>query len=319
MSAAPETCATGHLHGPFEARPRSATVLADGHAHFHAEYDLGRFLDAARANFAAALRMSSAGTMRQRAGLNDGEPAAAGCLLMTESAGADWFRRWADAARRDPDSAFAETTEECALAVKDDTDVQRTGDGRGVVRLFIIAGRQINCTEGLEVLALLTTARFPDGRPIRDTLEAVVGAGAVAVLPWGFGKWTGRRAQVMRSIIEQPPGDRAFLGDNGGRPAVARRPALFAHAEARGWKVLAGSDPLPWASQMKRVGSYGSAIAGEFDPARPAASIRTMLCGLQSTPCTFGRLTGAAAFLRSQVAMQWRKRTRRTESLKFGK
>ena len=38
--------------------------------------------------------------------------------------------------------------------------------------VIMLAGSQIATSERLEVLALATTQRYPDGRPLRDTLAA---------------------------------------------------------------------------------------------------------------------------------------------------
>ena len=61
--------------------------------------------------------------------------------------------------------------------------------------LSIVAGRQIVTAENLEILALGFDAGLDDGLPIDEVILAVQAAGALCVLPWGFGKWTGKRGQ----------------------------------------------------------------------------------------------------------------------------
>ena len=307
------------------AQPVSEGALfVDAHVHFHDAFNLDRFLGAARRNIAAGARQA-------------GEPAvAAGCLLMTESAGTNYFWKWMRQARESGSGAFALTAEDCSLFVpppchgpgpsahrrtsvagcvapgpmsNDKTAASIYGvTDQDDVALYVIAGRQIVCSENLEVLALMTSSQFPELRPIRETIRAVLDAGALAVLPWGFGKWSGGRGRVIREIIDTTRPDRVFLGDNGGRLVMGQRPALFAHGESLGWMTLPGSDPLPMKAQAVRAGSYGCVLRGAFDPHRPASSIRTMLMGLPRTPRTFGQLEGLGGFIRSQIAMQWRKR-----------
>ena len=59
--------------------------------------------------------------------------------------------------------------------------------------LLIVCGSQVVAEPGLEVLVLGTARRIEDGLGIERTLQSAQAAGALPVLPWGFGKWTGRR------------------------------------------------------------------------------------------------------------------------------
>jgi len=52
---------------------------------------------------------------------------------------------------------------------------------------------------------------------------------------------------------------------------------LLALGRRRGFKVLAGSDPLPLAGEERRIGRYGVRVRAEFDPEAPAESVRRML------------------------------------------
>jgi hypothetical protein len=140
-------------------------------------------------------------------------------------------------------------------------------------------------------------------------VAAVRAEGGFAVLPWGFGKWTGRRGRVVADYLRGAD-RRVALGDNGGRLGLAPRPRLFDDAVRAGRVVLPGSDPLPFASQTTNAGRYGCVLEGDLDAAAPARDLIDLLVRLETQPCTYGRLESLSGFLGSQLRMQWRKRRR---------
>lgn len=149
----------------------------------------------------------------------------------------------------------------------------RLRDGRSGV---LFPGAQIATRERLEVLALCTRARVPDGLPLDETLARVQAAGGLPALPWALGKWTGRRgAQVARHAREASPGALLF-GDSALRPRGWPEPAPLRLARTRGLPMIAGSDVLPWGGEETRAGQYatllaaGPAEAGDADGMRRA-------------------------------------------------
>ncbi|MES1245469.1 MAG: hypothetical protein ABUT39_27945 [Acidobacteriota bacterium] len=246
--------------------PSSSVALVDAHVHFHDCYDLQAFLEGALRNI--------------RKGADElGLTQWTGFLLLAESAGARWFQRWRD------DPRFEATREaESRVALE---------------RLVLIAGRQIVTRERLEVLALGRDLEVPDGLPLRDTLERVRESGALPVLPWGFGKWWGRRGRVVAEALRQD--GELFLGDNGGR--LGPDPALFRRARKLGVRLLPGSDPLPFSRHAGLAGSYGFVLPHAVDLDRPA---ETLLQRIRESgqPRAFGRRAGLPRFLRDQVGMQ---------------
>lgn len=123
--------------------------------------------------------------------------------------------------------------------------------------LLVFAGRQIITAERLEVLALTTLEVIPDGLPIRETIARVRELQGVPVLPWSPGKWFFARGQVIRSLLrELSPGD-VLLGDVTLRPKRWMVPGLMREACDRGFRIVAGSDPLPFPGEERRIGKYG--------------------------------------------------------------
>lgn len=255
----------------------------------HACYDPGRAFDAAYTHLASAAR---------------GE-AFHGVLLLSEGAGEDFFETArATAARGELLSGWR------VEATQEPESVRIT---RGEAQLALVAGRQIACAEDLEVLALATPARRPDGAPIREVLRWARETGALPVIPWGAGKWLGARGSLLDALLVESRGTELYLGDESGRPVFWPTPRhLFAAADL-GVRNLPGTDPLPFPHEAERAGSFGFRLrlpAGRrFDPGRPAATVRDALRA--GTPVeTFGRLESPVRFLRNQVAMQLRKRRR---------
>lgn len=251
----------------------------DAHVHLHPGFDLGRCLSAAADHMAPVW----------------GE-ARAGCLMLTEIAGRDTFPALPD---RAGDWTLAPTAERTSR-------LARRSDGAW---LAVTAGRQIVTAEGLEILALGMVATPSDGRPLEATLAAVREASALAVLPWGVGKWTGARGGIVDALVEREAGARdIFLADSGVRPGRLARPARLVRAEAAGWRVLAGTDPLPLPGEEEKPGRFGFLLEGAPDPERPFAALSARLKALDRSPETYGRLESVPRFLRQQIAMQLRKR-----------
>lgn len=269
-----------------------SVIVVDAHVHIHACFSLGAFLDAAYANF--------------RAHAPAGEPFA-GVLLLTESAQDDAFGRLAECAAGGPPPPdargwrFAPAGELVSIRAT-------APDGR---ELIVVAGRQVAAAEDLEVLFLATPARPPDGLPIRRLLEIADEVQALRVVPWGAGKWFFARGKLLSEILRAAPPGRFFLGDESARPALWPTPRHFDEARGYGIRVLRGSDPLPFPREVTRAGSYGFSLDAAGPDLAPAASLSRTLSDPSARIVDFGVRERPLAFVRNQIAMQLRKRTRR--------
>jgi hypothetical protein len=262
-------------------------TLVDGHVHVHACFDLARFLGAAAANLGAAATELGA-TDRT------------GVLMLTEGRGERAFVRLRDdlASCSVPGWSIRETSEATSVEAIHDEGL----------RLTLVAGRQIVTREQVEVLAFNTTAELPDRGGLHETLERVWADGSIAVVPWGFGKWWFRRGRLVRDALKRYR-DRPFmLGDNAGRPRHVAGPAMFRIARSLGIAVLPGSDPLPFPSEIGKVGCYGAVLRSGLDPERPGQSVVRELAECDGRLTPFGTRERFPRFVRVQLAMQWRKR-----------
>lgn len=267
-------------NGLAENHPSLQVCKVDGHVHLHPDFDIAQVLDRASRNME----------------LSASSERSTGFLLLTEMAGIDRFGAL-------PGNAGAWSIEPCAEPVS----LVACRDDR--LRLFIVAGRQIVTAEGLEVLAQGTTEAIADGLPLNDVMALVDDLGALAVLPWGVGKWTGARGRIVRSLVASAPASAGFfLADSGVRLRGTPRPGLLAESEANGWRVLAGSDPLPLSSQTAAVGRFGFVAKLPLDPDRPFNSLDAWLRSCGQSPDHYGKLQGLAGFLAHQTAMQVKKR-----------
>jgi len=178
-------------------------------------------------------------------------------LLLTESAGKNHYNKLAELAEKRHTLAgrnglkwsLETTSEQFTLkAVR--------SDGQN---FYLVAGRQVITSENLEVLALITSSLFEEKQSLSQTVQAVRESGGIPVIPWGFGKWIGKRGRILKQFLMEN-NELIFLGDNGGRPCFRPRPRLFSVVETAGGRVLPGSDPLPLPIEASRVGSFGFTI-----------------------------------------------------------
>lgn len=270
----------------------SQSVLVDGHVHIHDCFDLGVLFKSAQQNSCIV-----AGQL----GLGNRFSA---ILLLTESYGDDYYsdlrKKAAEKTSIDGWRVATTTESESLLAI-----------GPNDFELTIIAGRQIVTADRLEVLALCTDRTFEDGGATSEVIDSVSAAGGIAVVPWGFGKWTGRRKKLINDLIGEFAERPFHLGDNSGRVSVWREPTQFARARSQGQWVFRGTDPLPFPHQETRIGRFGFFVNGPFRKSQPAASMRNLLdpANADSTPPTsYGALESPVTFVKHQLMMQARKR-----------
>jgi hypothetical protein len=263
-----------------------ASVLVDAHVHVHPGFARDAFFDAALASF----RRSATELGRKNDFL--------GCLLLAEMGTARWFRRARSGEEGEGVWSFERTGEAESL-------VARRASGESIL---VIAGRQVATSDGIEVLALAGDVDVPDGLPFGESLHRVRASGALPVLPWGFGKWWGKRGKLVAGALARRGSALLFLGDNAGRPSAGNEPPLFREARAQEVPVLPGSDPLPLPWHAGRAGSYGFVLEAGLGDESPAGDLRRCLRELRESPRFFGRRVGLRDFLRDQAALRGRRR-----------
>jgi hypothetical protein len=266
-------------------------IVADGHVHVHGCYDTEAFFDSAHANLERVARRAA------------GSERPALMLLLTECRGDDWFQRLhAEAAGRAGGAALPR-----GWTVQPTQEAESLRVTNGDREMTFVAGRQVACSEGLEVLLHGTTSSPEDGGPIRTVLASAAAAELPHVIPWGAGKWFGSRGRLLDDLLRSHRSPLFFLGDEGGRPVFWPYPRHFRSASEHGVRDLPGTDPLPFTRDVRKVGRMGFRVRCAFDPARPWASLRSALAAPGTRLERFATLERPLAFVLNQTAMQLRK------------
>jgi hypothetical protein len=265
----------------------SHVTLVDGHVHVHKDFDTDDVLWRAHDNLGRAARALGCASYT-------------GVLGLVETSDCDWFERLA---RRDdaslPGWRIAHLDEACSL------EVTREHDG---ARLLVMAGGQIVTSERLEVLSLFSAERVEDGLPVRETVRRVLAGGGIPVIPWGFGKWWGKRGRTLTELLSAEDLPHVRLGDNGGRTRWLPGPSLLRLAANTNRQILSGSDPLPFRDDAGRAGSFGFAVELRCSARRPAESLKAALGRPDVVVTPFGQLMPGLRFAVNQIRMQVRKR-----------
>jgi len=269
----------------------ASAVLVDAHVHIHDCFELTDFLDAASQNFAVAAAAQK---------LDDDYVSV---LCLTETCHADKFEQLLRLAAKHADGR---STDGSAWQIHANDERESVSvDHPEFGRMHLIAGKQIVVAERLEVLALGCADAWQDGLPASEVIEGVTRGGAVAVLPWGFGKWLGQRGRILRSLVERNHSQYLFLGDNSGRPVFFSEPREFELGRRLGLKVLPGTDPLPFVSESRRAGSFGCRVDGIVGDSKPWTDLRRVLVQPGLSIRRFGRLETPLRFVRNQLYMQY--------------
>jgi len=267
-------------------------IICDTHVHIFDYFDWEQMLDSAFLNFKNAA-----------SSFNDNLPFV-GVLFLTEDHNQSWFVKHSSKGSSGKSISklkswnIRSTQEECALIVEKNS----------YERIFIIAGKQINTLESLEVLALATTKQIPNGNPIRETISEILSVGGIPVLPWGFGKWFGKRGKIISQILNESKQSRnIFLGDNGGRPSFWRNPSHFKQAEKLRIQILPGSDPLAFSWEVNKPGCYGFCVNAHFDSNFPSKKIKKILFDPEAKLYSYGKLENPIRSIINQLLIQLKK------------
>ena len=229
--------------------------VCDAHAHFYPNFSLVNALQSASDNL--GLLWDSSGA--------SGKESPVFLLCLAERFDCNFFSSLIQHKTQLPEGySIALTEEKSALWIE-------MPNNR---RLLILAGRQIVSRERLEILALTEDLDLPDGLPFAELIPEITRSGALAVLNWAPGKWFFNRGKLVSQIIQNYSPSELLIGDTTLRPTIWLKPVLMRLAERRGFKVLAGSDPLPLAGEERILGRYGIYSEGRLNLNKPVSSFR---------------------------------------------
>lgn len=269
-------------------------IFVDSHVHIYDCFDVDYLFDAALMNFQMAAKQK--GTTHQ----------ASFVLLLTEGATEDWFHDVLKNSGRDGQGKKEISANWVGLFSEDLDSLTVFQNNCAESEMHLVGGRQVVTREKIEVLALYCTDFITDGLPLDETVDAVQRHGGIPVLPWGVGKWMGKRGGIIQRFLSTHPEKHIFLGDNGGRPRFWPTPNLFHLANKRGVTVLPGTDPLPIPAEAARVGSYGFCLDEKtIHGDSPVNCLKNALLSGDPSLSTFGGLLDNRLFLLNQLRLRF--------------
>jgi hypothetical protein len=278
-------------------------IFIDAHVHIYPCFDLDIFFDAASGNFDSAAQR-----------VQPGQKKYSRILLLAEGAGYEWFA--ATAAQVQQKQQIITPAGRWVISSSGEADtLSALPKDMGGEKIFLVAGRQIVSAEKIEVLGLFCRANITDGLSLAETLSLIEQKNGVAVIPWGAGKWTGRRGKILQEYLVSNQGTKVFLGDSGGRPRFWPTPKLFDLAQRDRAPLLSGSDPLPLRHDALRVGSYGFCIeATQSAAVEPCRYTKEYLQKGFTSIVPFGRLQKNFSFIVNQVQLRLQTKNKRRRS-----
>jgi hypothetical protein len=246
----------------------------DTHVHVYHCYDAARFLE----------RVASHAWQTQ----------ATPVLCLTESAGFDYYRSLVDHAKQnEPIAGWSVKCLEAQPAVilaKDN------------YKIIIIAGRQVISCERLEIIALFSEYHYSDGQQSQELIDQIVDNGAIAVLPWGVGKWLGTRGKIISSLLSSNSPARLAIADISSRPYAWPAPSQFSEADVLGYSCLYGTDPLPLDYEQDRMGSAGVIMDLADNPDKAVSELKAHLLKLPLE--RYGHRVSALQFMKDQLMLR---------------
>lgn len=200
----------------------------------------------------------------------------------------------------------------CSLPVSESVNVEQIDPATLRVlcpegELTVFKGQQMNTKEGLEVIVYGSEGTIPDHRDLAYYQD--LSSDFIVTLPWGVGKWLGKRGKFVRAFHQHSlelsrlaPDKPAyfFLGDNGGRPWWWRE-SLLQDEQMFGRHAMSGSDALPTSTYQARLGTYGDLYC---------ANVNTFNvwrhCLLESDKYvgSFGKLNSNFSFWHEQISIR---------------
>ena len=173
--------------------------------------------------------------------------------------------------------------------------------------ILIVPGTQAISDEKLELLSLGAELPSSTVGSLKKLVTETRKRGGLPVIPWGVGKWLGRRGRVLSAMLDERD-DTLILADNANRPWWWPYPALLAKARTEGLIVVSGTDPLPIVNDERRIGSAGI-VVDEADIETVWIRARELICASnQSGIRVFGRPMASGSFVGNQIRLRTRSR-----------
>jgi hypothetical protein len=228
------------------------------------------------------------------------DPAATLILCLTESSGFNFFdelKTRADAQSPIAGWSVSELPEHPAILLS-----------KSDQRIIFIAGKQVITQQGLEVLALFNDENYEDGQDTQSIINKINENHGLAVLPWGVGKWLGKRGSIITELLNSNSPGNLAIADISARPALWPHPPQFRQAHESGYKLLYGTDPLPLAYDQGRIASAGMTMELSDDASQAITELKPALIK-QTENNHYGNRVSAFRFVKDQLMLRINKKT----------
>lgn len=242
-------------------------LLTDFHAHIYANYDLREALTFAQARTSGPV-----------------------ALVLTERFDCDFFKSLKQGS--------VSAGENLRVGEIDDNCL-RLGS-----RLFLFRGRQYATKEGIEVLSLLAAPKLDEKLPAQNYCDQIINEGGIVAFSWAFGKWCGKRGRLIEILAENIGTEKCVLLDSRLRPSVLSLPASFVRLSNKGFKIYAGSDPLPLKTHQSELGSFASLLPIQGAQINSAAVMSAIQTATATTATIEGQRQNVFAFARDQIRLR---------------
>ena len=260
----------------------------DGHVHMEHE---DMFLDVVENSLT---NMRLAADSKQQ-----GQPLR-GMLLFAELAGQSWgpvVQNWAVSGKQFTGRStwqIRATSESHAVICEN-----KQGD-----QVCCIIGKQVNTAENIELLLFASKTAY-EKQPLIESVTHALQEDALVIVPWGVGKWLGKRGQLITSMLVDTEIEGYYLGDNGNRPWFWKVVSQFKVAREKQVPLICGSDPLFLPGEVKRVGSYGNIVPTQLNLEYPLQSLMEALEGKTVSMVAYGQLQKLYSFFMSQIRLRF--------------
>lgn len=161
-----------------------------------------------------------------------------------------------------------------------------------VHRLYVFRGAQRVVNEGFEMLCLFHSDFSFEVQAAEDLMMEISALGGIAVVPWSYGKWLGKRRTLIRELFlkSRDRGHALFIGD------ICQRPRFVDNLKriGREWGaagVLGGSDPLPYVGEEACIGTLGTLleVSSKFKNLTIVSELKKALLGLGGADSAIGK------------------------------
>ena len=268
------------------------TLLIDGHVHLYPVFSLQEAVEKGIENLFSAAK-------RNKIALKNPTPV----WLLVERSDTNFFDELVNSPEKYDfgDIKFTKSGDNLSVKVTK----------KDKIILYIFAGRQLITREKLEALSLVSDYNIPDKeKPMEEVIDEIKNAGGIPALNWAPGKWFGNRGKIIAELLEKQSPENVFIGETTMRPTVWRKPKLIKKAEQKGFRVMAGSDPLPFSGEENEIGSFGFVVEGEFDLKNPAQSMRKIFSDPSIRLTLIGKRNHVFKFSKRQYKIMGEKKER---------